>query len=250
MDLTVFILVFLRVSIILLLMPVFGAPNIPWMVKAGLSLFLSLIVVNTINMNAENINNNLLILMIISDFFIALSIGFMIHFIFDGIQMAGQYMSYQMGFTIVNVIDPVSSSQISIISQFKQLLALFILLAINGHHYFVWMTPVSFKLIPIDKIANPDYLFMNIIKLSSEIFIIALKLSSPIVITMFFANLAMGIIARTMPQINIFILSFPLYIGLGLLLMGLFLPFFAEFVKHLIYQMIGNIYDNLQLLGA
>jgi len=248
LDLIIFMLVFIRISTIMMFIPIFGSPNIPWIVKAGFCLLLSIFVAGSINMNLSSMDNTILIFSIVSDFLIAISIGLIVRFIFDGIQIAGQYISYEMGFTVISVIDPLSNVQSSIISQLKQLIALLIFFAINGHHYLIKAVVASFRYIPIGKLVFGQYFFKNIVDLSSRIFIIALKLSVPILIVMFLTNLAMGIITRAMPQINIFILSFPVYIGIGFITMGIFMPFFVKFIKNSIYWMITDMYKNLQIL--
>ncbi len=249
-DPIVFILIFIRISIIMMFIPIFGSPSIPWIVKVGFCLLLSVILTNSINLQMVNTNNSVLITSIMSDFVIGISIGLIIRFIFDGIQMAGQYISYEMGLTVMNVIDPISNTQIPIISQLKQLIAILIFFAVNGHHYLIKAIAESFEYIPIGKPIFNQYLLKNIIQLSGKIFIIAIELSAPILIAMFATNLAMAIIARAMPQINIFVISFPLYIGIGLIIMGIFMPFFMKFIKNSMYWMIKDIYNNLRILGA
>ncbi len=250
MDILIFILVFIRISMIMMFIPLFGSPAVPWIAKMGFCTLLSIIITNSINMELSDTRSSTLILSIASSFIIALSIGLIIRFIFDGIQMAGQYISYEMGFTVMNVIDPISSTQIPIISQFKQLMALLIFFAINGHHYLIKAAVASFEYAPIGTPIFHRSVFENIIRLSGRIFLIAIKLSAPILVAMFITNLAMAIIARAMPQINIFVISFPLYIGLGLIIMGIFMPFFMKFIKNSMYSMISEIYKNLRLLGA
>ena len=90
MDLVCFILIFIRISMIMIFIPIFGSPNVPWIIKAGFCLLLSMFVSSSIEMNLVTTNNMTLILSIISDFLIAISIGLIVRFIFDGIQMAGQ----------------------------------------------------------------------------------------------------------------------------------------------------------------
>jgi len=250
MDILVFVLVFIRISMIMMFIPLFGSPTVPWIVKMGFCILLSIIITNSINIELYNAENSILILSIVSNFIIAMAIGLIIRFIFDGIQMAGQYISYEMGFTVMNVVDPMSSAQIPIISQLKQLMALLMFFAINGHHYLIKAVVTSFEYAPIGKPIFNQYLFDDVIRLSGKIFLIAIKLSAPILVAMFITNLAMAIIARAMPQINIFIISFPLYIGLGLIIMGIFIPFFIKFIKNSMYWMISDIYKSIQLLGA
>ncbi len=249
-DPVVFLLVFIRVSLILMFIPMFGSPMIPWIVKAGFSLLLSICILSSMNVNIETLSNGMLFLSIISDFVVALSIGIIARFIFDGIQLAGEFISYEMGFTVVNIIDPLSNVQVSLLSQLKQLIAILVFFGINAHYLLIKVIFESFKYIPLGKPVFSEGVFENIIKLSSKIFLLGFRLSVPVIITMFIVNIALGIMNKVMPQLNIFILSFPIYIGLGLLIMGIFMPFFVRLIKESIDFMIAEIYRNIQLMGV
>ena len=250
MDPVLFMLVFIRVSIIMMFIPVFGSPVVPWITKMGFCGFLALIVASSLNTDVSGLGNGELFMSIVTDFLMATAVGLIIRFIFDGIQLAGEYISYQMGLTVMNVIDPLSNTQISIISQLKQLLALLIFFIINGHHYLIKAMVSSFEYIPVGfHVVSKEFL-KEIIIISSRIFLIALKLSSPILVAMFVTNVAMGIIARAMPQINIFMLSFPIYIGLCLIIMSIFMPFILRFIKNEMNYMIFNVNKIIQLMGS
>ncbi len=250
MDPVLFMLVFIRVSIIMMFIPVFGSPVVPWITKMGFCGFLALIVASSLNTDVSGLGNGELFMSIVTDFLMATAVGLIIRFIFDGIQLAGEYISYQMGLTVMNVIDPLSNTQISIISQLKQLLALLIFFIINGHHYLIKAMVSSFEYIPVGSHVVSKEFLKEIIIISSRIFLIALKLSSPILVAMFVTNVAMGIIARAMPQINIFMLSFPIYIGLCLIIMGIFIPFILKFIKNEMNYMIFNVNKIIQLMGS
>ncbi len=249
-DPILFILVFIRITIILLFIPIFGSQIVPKTAKIGLCGFFATILSSYLHIDLSHLKEDLLILSILRDFIISLAIGLIIRFIFDGIQFAGECISYQMGLTIMNVIDPVSSNQVSLISNLKQLIALLIFFVIDGHHYLIKAIADSFLYIPIGRPILNKYLFKGIIGLSSTIFLIAIKLSAPILVAIFLTNLAMGMIARATPQINIFILSFPLYIGIVLLMMGIFMPFFVKFIKNQLYFMLINVNETIRSLGA
>lgn len=249
-DPIAFVLIFIRITIMMMFIPIFGSQTVPWIAKMGFCGFLALSLLSSINVDFSEVGNCQIILSIISDFLVAIAIGLVIRFIFDGIQFAGECISYQMGLTVMNVIDPISATQTPIISQLKQIIALFIFFAINGHHQLIRIIAESFRYIPLSGVNINKSLLYQVITLSGLIFTIAIKLSAPILIAMFIANLTMGIIARTMPQINIFILSFPLYIGLTLVIMGIFMPFFIKFIKNCLNCMILNANKIIAIAGV
>jgi len=250
MDTVLFMIVFIRIVIMMMFIPVFGSPTVPWIAKMGFCGFLALIVTSNLNLDISGLGSAELFISIVRDFLIAIAIGLVVRFIFDGIQLAGEYISYQMGLTVMNIIDPLSNTQIPIVSQLKQLLALLIFFAVDGHHYLIKAVVSSFEYVPVGSQMFGQQFLKEVIKVSGRIFLIALQLSSPILVAMFVTNVAMGIIARAMPQINIFVLSFPVYIGLSLIIMGVFMPFFFKFIKNSMYLMILDVNKTIQLMGS
>jgi flagellar biosynthetic protein FliR len=125
----------------------------------------------------------------------------------------------QTGFGLVNVVDPQSNSQVSILGQFYQLIALLFFLAINGHHVLLQALGDSFQLIPaggfawLERAAFAGPLLSDFF---SRLFIIAFQVAAPSIATLFLANLTMGILSRTIPQMNVFIVGLPLNVMLGL----------------------------------
>jgi flagellar biosynthetic protein FliR len=163
-------------------------------------------------------------------------IGFGFAALFWAIRMAGDIVGLQMGFAIVNVIDPNSSNQVSLIGEFKYILALLILLVIDGHHLMITALVDTYHLIPIGTAHFGDDAFNQIIRLTATIFVTAVKIGAPIMITLLLTDVALGIVARTVPQMNIFIVGFPLKIGIGFLILGASLPLLAQLFSRALTQ--------------
>lgn len=251
MDLILtFFLGFIRISCIIYFLPLFGSYNVPWQVKMGLSFFITLIVFPFIQHQRITGNIWILALNICHELIIGLTMAFIVHFVFDGIRLAGQFVGYQMGFAIVNVIDPYSSNQISITSQFKQLLALLVFLGIGAHHFLITAIVKSFEQISLGNAVFTGRLMENLIHISGAMFSVALKIAAPILVTLIFTNVALSIIAKTMPQINVFIVGFPLEIGIGLLIFAVSIPFFVFCLKQSFHQMAYDLFSSLRLLGG
>ncbi len=164
----------------------------------------------------------------VSELAIGAIIGFGFSALFIAVRMAGDLIGLQMGFAIVNVIDPNSTEQVSLIGEFKFIVAMLILLVIDGHHLMITALLDTYRLIPIGTAHFGDNAFNQIVRLTATVFVTAVKIGAPIMITLLLTDVALGIVARTVPQMNIFIVGFPLKIGIGFLILGLSLPLLAQ----------------------
>ncbi len=226
----VFILIFLRVSAVIVFIPVLGDRNVSVKIKGGLALLISALLFPHVAVNAANVGFDIFSLFIRmgTEVLIGAAIGFISQLLFAGIQMAGQLIGFQMGFSIANVIDPASTQQVSIIAEFMYLLMLLIFLAFNGHHIFISALAKSFQTVPLLGFAFSGKLPAGMVDMMKGMFEVAVKIGAPLMALMFFITIGMGLIARTVPQINIFIIGFPLQIAIGLVGMGLSMPFFLS----------------------
>jgi len=143
---------------------------------------------------------------------------------FAAIQLAGQIMDMQLGFAIVNVVDPLSGTQIPLMGNLTQTLALLLYLAINGHHYLIQALVKSYQVIPVLGTQLSGDFYDLMIKISVLMFVVAVKIAAPILFVTITADIAMGYIARTVPQMNVFIIGLPLKILVGLVALAAFLP--------------------------
>ncbi len=241
-DAELFFLIFIRVSAIVVMLPILGDRTTPARIKAGLSLLIALLVVPFVERPA-GVTEDLfsLGLKMGGELLIGVILGFAGRFLFEGIQLAGQLIGFQMGFSIVNIIDPVSSKQVSIIAEFQYLLAGLLFLAVDGHHLVIQAISESYTAVPVLGFHMTGALIQSIVDLSREMFVISMKISAPIIVALVFANIGLGLVARTVPQINIFVVGFPLQIAIGLLGIGLTAPVFLNVATALFSGLSGQI---------
>ncbi len=241
-----FLFILLRVGGIMTIAPLFGHKNIPKSVKLGfigvVALILAPIVPNPDLPAASGLGE--IFIVALKEVSIGLLIGFMSKILFMGVQMAGHMMGFQMGFMIAQVIDPSSGQQVSIIGQFKFILAILIFLAVDGHHILINAIVGSFNIVPIGEMTLTRATADLLIRSCVDIFLIAVKLGSPVIITLFLTDVALGIIARTVPQMNIFIVGFPIKISAGFLTLAVSFPF----ISYLFIRLLNNMDSNLTKL--
>jgi flagellar biosynthesis protein FliR len=230
-HLEVFILVLLRVSAIVVTIPVISDASVPVRVKAALSILITLIIFPLVLPKIpRTANYPVLILMyrMAGEVIIGLIIGYIARLILAGIQMAGDMIGFQMGLSIANIIDPMTSEQVSIITELQYLIALLVFLAVDAHHIFFSAISQSYTILNPLAFHFSGPLIQTIFSYSKEMFVIAVKLAAPLMAVMLFTNVGLGIVARTVPQINIFIVGMPLQIAIGLVFLGLTAPMFIK----------------------
>lgn len=245
------IFIFLRVSAMIVVMPIFGGDrSIPVVIKGGIAIFITFMLFPFVKINQEYQSLGFISMFVgmISEILVGIVIGLVARFIFAGIQFAGELIGFQMGFSVVNAIDPMTSTQVSLISQFQYFMAILIFLILNVHHVFLSAIAESF-----DKIAPLQFhmsgkLIQTICIYSKDIFVIAVKISAPVLAVLIFTNTALGIVARTVPQINIFIMGFPLQIALGLIFIGLTAPVFVNYSASLFKNISNQVHTLIMLM--
>ncbi len=250
-DFQSFILIFTRVVSMLFGIPIIGARNVPKGFRIGLAFFTSMILMHIVRVDTSGLSTDLLSLgmAIGGECLIGFTIGLMAKLVFTAVEMAGELMGFQMGFAIVNVIDPQTSSQVPIIGQFQTILATLIFLSINAHHQFLTALAGSFELVPPLHVTLSGELINKMARLTGDMFILAFKIGAPVIVALFITNMAMSIIAKTIPQINILIVGFPLTIAGGLLVMSLSLPLFVYMMQRVFERMGGDMMGVLSVMG-
>ena len=240
----IFLLVLLRVGSVLAVAPIFGHRIYLGRAKVGLALMVSFIAFPLVADSGLQVSEGFFpyALMMVSEVVMGLVLGFAVLLLFIGIQFAGQLAGLQMGFGIVNVIDPQSSEHVSIIGQFLNILAILIVLTVDGHHLILQGLVHSFEVVPLGGVELKEEIIEKIIVLSNEVFVIAIKISTPILIALFLISVAMGILARTVPQMNVFIVGFPVQLAVGMAVLIASLPLFYVLLDKSINLLGRNLY--------
>ena len=233
-QMQVFLWIFTRVGVLFFMLPLFGARGIPTMWKIGLSLLMAVVltpVVKPPGFFPSNVFD--VILGVVSEVLMAFVLALGVKLLLTSVQLGGQFLGFQMGFNMASVMDPQTGGQNSVISQFLYLFTILIFFSVNGHHLFILALASSFEVVPFNSFHISAPLLTGLTKISAEMFLIALKLAAPIMIALFLSNLCLGVVARTVPQVNILMIGFPVNIGLGLILFGFTLSNLSPFLMGL-----------------
>ena len=198
-------------------MPILSYSVISPRVKALFSILVTMMIAPNILTVVPNFTSlSVLTVAIARETFIGMAIGFGTKVLFEGFSMAGSFASRQMGLMIANTMDPTSQQQVSIISQFWILLVITFFLVTNSHHLFITTMVSNFDMIPVGGGVFTAKLGRIISQTGSAAFVIAIKFSAPAISLLLVTDAAIALMARVMPQMNIFIVSMPLKLGVGL----------------------------------
>jgi flagellar biosynthetic protein FliR len=234
-----FLFVLLRVGALIMFFPILGSPQVPGRIKIGLILFVSIAVFPVVRAAPMHDPKSLfeLVVNLFSEITIGLAVAYSARLMFTAVQIAGTVVDFQMGFGVVNVIDPQTETQVSITAQFQNILAILFFLALDAHHIIIGAIVESFFLINPFQINFSTFTPEIILLLFKATFVTAVKIAAPIMAILFFISVGLGLVARTVPQMNVFIVGFPLQIGVGLLMVGLSISFFSIVVQGQIEQL-------------
>lgn len=247
-----FLLILVRVVSFFLMMPLFSYRTIPTFYKIGLGFFLSWLMFYAIQPPTLEINGAYFLL-IIKEALVGLLIGFTAYMIMSAIQIAGGFIDFQMGFAIANIIDPQTGAQSPLMGQYFYMFGLLFLLSINGHYLLIDGIYNSYHFIPIDQPWLPlghSGVVMYMIRSFSSMFVIAFQMAIPVVGSLFLVDVALGIVARTVPQLNIFVVGLPVKIFVSFIVTMVVMSAMLLLVSHLFNTMLVTIRDMMELLGA
>lgn len=227
--------------------PIFGNRNIPVLFKAGLGVIITIILFPLINLNIAFIDELIpFIIAIAGEIMLGVIIGFSAKLIFAGVQLAGQITGFQMGFAIANIMDPLTSDQVPFMGLFYNLFAMLIFLSINAHHVFLKALVESFKMIPPFAFGFSGSLTELMMKFAGDMFIISIKIGAPVIAALLLTSAALGLIARTVPQMNIFIVAMPIKIVIGLMFTGISLSYLSFYLTQIFNDLGRNIFFLLK----
>jgi flagellar biosynthesis protein FliR len=247
-----FLLVLVRVSSFFVTMPIFSYRNIPASHRLGISFFLAWIMFYTIDSPVLEIDATYFFL-ILKEAIVGLMIGLFAFIIMSAIQIAGGFIDFQIGFSMVNVMDPQTGAQSPITGQFLYMVSLLFLLGTNGHHLLLDGIFYSYHFIPIDQAFIPfgnEHMMEYVLKAFNQMFIIACQMSIPIVGSLFLTDIGLGIVARTVPQFNIFVVGIPVKILVGFVVMIIVMGTMMMVVENLFEYMLLSMRGLMQLFGG
>ncbi|MBU6081050.1 MULTISPECIES: flagellar biosynthetic protein FliR [Allobacillus] len=245
------LLIVARLAGFFMMTPFFSYRNIPMPVRIGLVMFLAWIMYFTIEIPVFFLNGQFFLLLV-KEVTVGLMIGLLAYIILSAIQIAGGFIDFQMGFAIANIVDPQTGAQSPIIGQYLYIFALLFLVATNAHHLLIDGIFYSYEFIGFyDMIPIGDQSFpIFILDSFAHMFMLAFQMSIPVVGSLFLVDIALGMIARTVPQVNVFVVGLPLKIFVAFVMILIFLGFYVMLLRGLFETMFQMMRQLMQLMGG
>lgn len=226
---TLFTLVMGRMAGIFAALPLFGGERVPRSIRAAAILSMTLVCFPILNLRGQTLPTDFisLFVMVISETLIGITLGITARALFGAVEFCGQMVGMQMGFSMSSLFDPAMGQQ-PLMAVFQGLLASLLFLTMGVHHVFIKAMVESFSVIPLGGWHMSGELMTFLISTTSGIFVLGIKLAAPVMVSLLAATVMLGIMARAFPQMNVFMISMPLNIGVGFLALGLSLLVFMH----------------------
>lgn len=218
-----YLLVLLRISIFLFMLPFYSSTVFPDRLKMGFALVVSLLLYPVVDVDITRFPMNAVStgLLILAEAIIGITLGLCIRMFFASVQLAGQIIGFQMGYAMINVVDPQSGGNVSIMDQLGYWVCIIVFLLLNGHHIIFLAAIDSFKIVPVGFFMMHEAIPAKVIEIGAQLFLLSVKIGAPVIVSLAFVSVAFGLIAKFSPQMNVMIVAFPLQIVTGLMLFGL-----------------------------
>ncbi|MBF0101553.1 MAG: flagellar biosynthetic protein FliR [Desulfobacterales bacterium] len=218
----IFTLILIRTSVMIFMFPLLGSPMFPMFAKAGLSIIISFLLYPIVPVTPEQLPDNVIdgSILVVSETLIGFSLSLTVTIFFGAIQLTGQLISMQMGLSMINVVDPQTGANVSIMDQIGYWVVLLVFLILNGHYMMISVFVDSFRLIQLGQFDLKYGLLRHFFDQTTILFELGIKIGAPAIAALMFTNVAFGIIGKFSPQMNIMMVAFPFNIGIGLVLFG------------------------------
>lgn len=250
-DIFLFALVLCRIGGLFAALPMFGGRRLPNRIKIVAVLAITVVCLPILKITPPPLPQDAfsLGLLIVRELLIGLTLAFITQIVFAAVELSGQIIGLQMGFSISSVIDPTLGNQMQIMSVMQTLLASLFFLSLNIHHAFIRAIVDSFSIIPLGGWSMSEALIQFLIRSTTDVFVLGIRLAAPVMVALLLTSVVLGIMARAFPQMNVFMVSFPLNIGLGFLVLGMTLLLFFHVLEISFGALTGQVTTLFRLLA-
>jgi flagellar biosynthetic protein FliR len=228
-----FFMVLTRIAAFILILPIFGSKTVPVRIKAALTVMLTIFFSMIIPMPIDSKQISVIesILLLVNEATYGLALGLIVYFIFTSVKFCGQIIERQMGMSMAQILDPLSGENTQALGALLEMIFMLLFLSANGHHLFLIIISRSYEAFPAGHIPTTAVLLEGIIKSGSALLMAGLKLAAPILAAFLVLMVILAVLARMIPEMNILFISLPMRVGMGLLMVAIFLPFLNTFVS-------------------
>ena len=227
-----FFMILTRISAFFLILPIFGSKSIPVRIKMALTILLTVFfsMIIPVPINSKHVSVIEMVLFLANEATYGLALGLIVYFIFTSVKFCGRIIERQMGLSMAEILDPLSGESTQALGALLEMIFVLLFLSANGHHLLIFIISRSYEVFPVGNIPTIAVLTEGIIKSGSALLMAGLKLSAPILAAFLLLMVVLAVFARMIPEMNILFISLPMRVGMGLLMVAIFLPFLNTFV--------------------
>ncbi len=232
-KLLLFVLVLTRISTFFLVAPVFSWKSIPARVKAGMTAMLALFfaTIAPSSIDPAKVSPLEAGLLMCNEAIYGFALGLIAMMLFTVVKFAGRIVERQMGLAMAEVLDPMTGERAQPLGMLLEMIFIIIFMAANGHHLFLLTLSKSYEAFPLGTIPGIPTLATGVVRAGSTLLLAGLRLSAPILAAFLVLMVILAVLARIAPEMNILFISLPLRVGLGLLMVAIFLPMIETYVS-------------------
>lgn len=245
-----FLLLFLRALGLLTTAPVWSGKSLPVQVRVALALAVALLLLPLLPPPLTDASLISLIPLAARELLVGMLIGFVAALVMGAIQFAGQLLDMGMGLSMVNVLDPLSNTQVPVVGSFLHLLAMLIFLTVGGHHMLLHALVESYAILPPGSAVAGEPVHRWLVEAAAGLFVTGLKVAAPVLAALFLSMAALGMLNRAVPQINVFIVGLPVQLAVGSFMLLVGLPLYVAFLRVLFGGMNSELHQLLRLMAA
>lgn len=250
-SMALFMLIFVRLSGMILLNPLLSRRNVPMQTRMGLIFFLTVLLAPQFSAAPlAGLNDFDLVVLIIKELAVGALLGYVFQVFYYMLFFVGDYLDTAFGMAMAKVFDPGTNIQMSITSNLFSVWFIIYLLATGGHLALIHLFAASFQLLPVGKLLITPELAQYGMQVFISAFSLAVRLLLPFAVAEFTLEVSMGILMKVIPQIHIFVINFQLKMGLGILMLLLFAPSVGSFVDNYLLRMLDTLQQSLIIAGG
>lgn len=248
-NILLFSLIVMRISGCILFQPILGRRNIPGLVKGGIILVLSMILITSQQYpSVEAVNTIEYVFLLLKELFVGFTLGFIVNLFLYIIILAGELIDFQMGLSMSKIYDAQSNSSIALSSTFYNILFVLLFFVSDAHLALIQMFLNSGQMIPYGALHITEQLSVVILQIFSDCTILAVKFAMPLFAVELLFEIGVGILMKTIPQINVFIINIQVKIMVGIVIMILMFSPMSQFLDNCIIWMFDAIRQVMELM--
>ncbi len=246
-----YVVVLVRTAAILSALPLIGGRSVPNRIKIGFAVVIALVLAPVVpfKLPEDWLAPGNILLAVSMELLIGFVLGLATRLLMTSVELAGNVMGFQVGFAMAGVMDPVTQVETPVFGQLLTILATLVYFAVDGHHLVLLALGASFQLIPPFGPHLGSPVLTNVTEAFQHTFELGLKLAFPVMAATFLIHVSLGLLGRLVPQMNVLMVSFPITIAMGLLVLGLGLPFVTVVFHSAILGLEYQLWNLLQELS-